>query len=474
MKFQLPPKSWLAIFSSFLLLVACKPVSVLTESDFPCKPPSLKEPSERTKPLKISVNVDGSGSMYGYIKGSTGKNEPPRIINSRYAQTITLLDSVVNLGKGSREEVTLEHYRIGEKETQSITDSQYQKARSPEFYIKTKSNEFPEISSQIDVAIENTDSEEEDQLLILVTDLDQQGNDLNKLNKKIQQTYLNKQLPGYAVGILGIRSEYNHTVFTVNPSLYPTFKYTTEGKNIESYRPFYVVFLGHYQDIVHYVEKMQQKEPSLFEASEFSLFYPNNVVTQITTLQNLPSLPADISRPNSLNNGNVSLEVKSPPYEILDIHPRITDSTPSINYNLPYNPLQDSLLVDNRSIAIETEVFTYDFGTKNFTENNSNSLKRAIQFADWEITENNIEFTSTINLNSISNPGIYIFKINTLAKGLQDEAWWKEWDWTSRVDDKDGSKTHNLLNFMQNLKRTTIDLMEQPSFGYFCYGIQKN
>ena len=114
---------------------------------------------------------------------------------------------------------------------------------------------------------------------------------------------------------MGIRSEYDYTVHSVNKSLYQDFPYKTEEGNIEFYRPFYVVFLGHYQDIVHYVEKMQQKRPNLFDKSKFSLFYPNNT---------------------------------------------------------------------------------------------------------------------------------------------------------------DGSTTNNLLNFMQNLKRTTIDLMEQPDFGYFCYAIQKN
>ena len=444
-------------------MVGCKPVPVFTDAELACKPPAIKKITDRSAPLKISINVDGSGSMYGYIKDNP---------NSRYGQTITLLDSVVNLGSSSRSQVNIEHYRIGEKETQFIEENQYQKARRPEFYTGTNPDEFPKVASHIDVAIENPEGQ--DQLLILVTDLDQQGSDLNKLNKKIQQTYFNKQLPDYAVGILGIKSEYNHTVYSVNQNLYADFPYTTQGKDLESYRPFYVIFLGHYQDIVHYVEKIQQKNPNLFNSSEFSLFYPKKIVTKITTLQNSSSFPQDLIRPASLHNGTVAVEVSSPPYEILEIPKRIDNSKPELNYSLAFNPLKYSLAINNNSIVTTTEVLTYDYASKSFTTNDNDSLKKAINLTDWEITDSDLNFKSQINLDIITNPGIYIFKINAIVNNFQDEEWWKEWDWTSRIDNQDGSKTHNLLNFMENLKRTTVDLMEEPSLGYFCYAIQKN
>ncbi|ELS00618.1 hypothetical protein Xen7305DRAFT_00003190 [Xenococcus sp. PCC 7305] len=461
MKFRVQLKSWLTICSTFFMVVACRPV-LFTNDQLPCDPPSVDKAPDISAPLKISINVDGSGSMYGYVKNNS---------SSRYAQTITLLDSVVNLGSGSRSQVEIEHYRIGEKTTQLIKENQYQKARLAEFYTG-ESPEFPEVSSHLDVAIENP--EEEDQLLILVTDLDQQGSDLNKLNKKIQRTYFNKQLPGYAVGILGIRSEYNHTVYSVNKSLFPDFEYTTQGEELESYRPFYVVFLGHYQDIVHYVEKIQQKKPDLFNTSEFSLFYPEHIVSKITTLQNSASFPPDLIRPSSLQNGKVAVEVTSPPYEIIEAPKRIDNSRPNLKYTLPFTPLKYSLPINNNSIITQTEVFTYNFDSESFTANNSDSLNKAINLTDWKITDDNLNFTSTINLDSITNPGIYIFKINAMVKNFQDEEWWSQWDFSSRTSDRDGSKTHNLLNFMENLKRTTIDLMEEPSIGYFCYAIQKN
>ncbi|MDJ0901001.1 MAG: hypothetical protein QNJ55_19535 [Xenococcus sp. MO_188.B8] len=461
-KFRVPLKFWLILFPALLIVAACKPVSVVTNSELPCKPPPLKEIANRSTPLKISINVDGSGSMYGYIKNDS---------NSRYAQTITLLDSVVSLGKHSRSaKPSIEHYRIGERTTQEITANQYQKAKLPEFYTGT-SSEFPKVTSHLDVAIENP--EDEEQLLILITDLDQQGTDRNKLNKKIEDTYFNKQLPNNAVGILGIKSEYNHTVYSVDKNIYKDFDYTTQGKELELYRPFYVIFLGHYKDIIHYLEKMKQKDPEFFDTSEFSLFYPDRVATKIATLHNLPSLPQDIIRPSSLQSGKVAVEVKSPPYEILEIPKRIDNDNFDINYSLSFTPLKYSLPINYNSIITETEILTYDL--QSFTPNNSIiSLKKAINLNSWEITNNNLKFTNTIDINSIPDPGIYIFNINAMAESFLDEDWWHQWDFSSKTSDQDGSKTYNLLNFMKNLKQTTVDLMEQPSIGYFCYAIQKN
>lgn len=463
-KFRVPLKSWFTLFPILLFVVACKPVSVFTNSDLACDPPSPNEPVDESQLFKISINVDGSGSMYGYIKNNA---------NSRYAQTITLIDSVVSLGKHSRlVKPNIEHYRIGERTTQSITDAQYQKAKFPEFYIGT-SSEFPQVTSQLDVAIEKP--EDEDQLLILITDLDQQGSDRNKLNKKIEDSYFNKQLPGNAVGILGIKSEYNHTVYSVDSRLYQDFTYTTQEKDPESYRPFYVVFLGHYQDIIHYVDKMKQKDPNLFNNSEFSIFYPNKIVTKKTTFaNNFPDLPPDLDRPSSLQKDQVALEVTTPPYEKIEIPKRIDNSKPNIDYSLPFTPLKYSLPINSNSITTQTDILTYNYAEEAFTPNNSNALKQAINFTNWEITGNNLNFTNTLNIDSLPDPGIYIFQVNAIVNSFQEESWWKEWDWTSRIDNQDGSKTHNLLNFMKNLKQTTTDLMEEPSIGYFCYAIQKN
>ena len=402
--------------------------------------------------------------MYGFIKDNA---------NSHFAQAISLLDSVVSLGRHSRpEKPSIEHYRIGEKTTQAISDAQYQKAKFPEFYTG-KTSEFPPVTSQIDVAIENPEGE--DQLLILITDLDQQGSDRNKLNKKIENTYFNRQLPGNAVGILGIKSEYNHTVYSVDSRLYQNFTYTTQGKEPEAFRPFYLIFLGHYQDIIHYVDKMKQKEPNLFNNSEFSIFYPNKLTTNIASFSNnLPSLPPDLDRPSSLQKDQVAVEVSTPPYEKIEIHKRIDNSKPNIKYSLPFTPLKYSLPINSNSITTQTEISTYNYTKENFTANNSNDLKQVINFTDWEITDNNLNFTNTLDIDSIPEPGIYIFKVNAIVNSFQEESWWKEWDWTSRIDNQDGSKTHNLLNFMKNLKQTTTDLMEEPSIGYFCYAIQKN
>ncbi|MEM7590044.1 MAG: hypothetical protein AAF383_00715 [Cyanobacteria bacterium P01_A01_bin.83] len=464
MNFRFQVQNLAVAVSSIFFCVACQPL-VFKDSDLPCQVPELAPVNvDNSAPLKVSVNVDGSGSMYGYVKDNS---------NTRYIETLKLIDTVLHVGKSSRSpEPTIEFYRVGETQTQSISSNQYQQARTGDFYTGLNDN-FPKVSSHLDVAI--VKPEEEEQLLILVTDLDQEGKDLNRLNKAIQTTYLNQAQEGQAVAVLGIKSEYNHTVYTIDKDVYPDFSYDTTGKDPEAYRPFYVVFIGPYQDITHYYEKMQNKNPELINAGEFSVFNPDALVKQIATLQNFPSkLPQDIFRPSSLQSNKVAVEVKSPPYDLLEIHSKIAEQNPKIDYTAPLSLLPHTPDLDPQSIATETEVFTYDPNAEKFIPAANSSIEKMINLNSWNLTDNQLQFTNTLDLKSFPSPGIYLLKVNAIAEKLSDESWWQEWDRISRTSDADGSKTYNLLNFMQNLKVTTTDLIEQPAIGHFCFAIQKN
>lgn len=466
--FRVRVQNLVVAVSTISFCIACQPL-IVDEEKFPdlaCQVPPLASATQvdNSSPLRVSVNVDGSGSMYGYVKNNA---------NTRYINTLKLLDTVLHVGKQSRSQVSTEYYRVGETKIQPITPNQYQQARTGDFYTG-KNPDFPPVNSKLDVAIVKPQAE--DQLLILITDLDQEGRDQNKLNKAIQQTYLKQSQPGQAIAVLGIKSEFNHTVYSIDKDVYPDFLYKTLGKDPEDFRPFYVLFMGSYQDIMHYYDKMQRKNPDLINASKFSVFYPDSIEQQTATLKNLPNqLPQDIRRPNSLKSGSVVVEVASPPYEILEIHPRIDATTnPSISYSANFNTLEHTPKIDVQSISTETKVLAYDPNSEKFTPSNNNSLKSIINTSDWDITNNQLKFTNTLNLKSIPSSGIYLVKINALAKKLSDEPWWLEWDRQSKVSDTDGSKTYNLLNFMQNLKLTTTDLIEEPAIGHFCYAIQKN
>jgi hypothetical protein len=73
--------------------------------------------------------------------------------------------------------------------------------------------------------------------------------------------------------------------------------------------------------------------------------------------------------------------------------------------------------------------------------------------------------------------GIYFFTIDTIAKDLQEQPWWEEWN-STEANRNDGSKTFHISKFLRQLKKLTTDIMtrenSQTVLGRFCYAIQKD
>lgn len=85
-----------------------------------------------------------------------------------------------------------------------------------------------------------------------------------------------------------------------------------------------------------------------------------------------------------------------------------------------------------------------------------------------DISDEQMTFTTQINSSAIQ-PGVYIFTANVKAKEIKEQPWWREWN--STEGNLDGSKTHNLLPFLEDLKQDLRPLAKP--IGHFCYVIQK-
>jgi hypothetical protein len=97
-----------------------------------------------------------------------------------------------------------------------------------------------------------------------------------------------------------------------------------------------------------------------------------------------------------------------------------------------------------------------------------------LKINDWKVTENQLGFVPKIDPSKIQ-PGVYFVTVDAVAKKLEKQTWWKEW--SANEDSKDGSKTNNLLRFLEEIQTITTDLMNvqanQSVIGRFCYSIQK-
>lgn len=451
----------------FLLLMligittACIPETI---EDLSCDPPTMTDKSPSLdappEPINISLNIDGSESMPGYLTNGA----------SRYIKTIQLLDRTFSISD------LVEYYRVGGPEKQKISRSKFLEAIKERFYYEDR------VTSNLTGAI--APQKEGKELLVLITDLYQNQGDVTAVNKKIRQHYLNKE--GYAAGILAIRSEFNGKVYVVGSNRDNfNFPYNTEGKPREKFRPFYVIFLGPYKHILYYFEKLKRDGGELIKNSEFTIFSPNNIINDLSVMSELknPGEPiSGLKRPFSLNNGKVAIEFpKRKEFELLEIIPNFSKEIP-IEYKVNLPILNEYTLPPsaNSIKAKISESKYFDESTTEFISSEAIMAKKlfnSMQFSNWEVGKNrDLSYTNTIKPNELPQANIYLFKVDVVANGLGEQDWWQNWNCEDRDCENDGSKTHNLEHFLQGLKSLTNDLMENNPIvlARLCYGIQKN
>jgi hypothetical protein len=436
---------WLVAIAACLLMTSCKPKTVIPT----CVPLSESNSiiDQKSDSITTIIQIDGTPSMQGFTKNFT---------NSRYAQTLDLLDRASTTTWKSSQ---VQYFRFGTAK-QQIDRQAYLQAKLPEFY----TGENPAFRvSQIESAIVPA---AKDRISIIVTDLYQKNSDTNLLLKKLKEDYLQK---GYAVGILAIRSEFDGIVYDVGIKN-TQFPYSTQGKNLDKFRPFYVLVLGSYGNISNYFNEIKKTSGSLIKNEQFTIFYPQ-IVRQASTFQveSLPDLPKGIRRLKTINDGKVLLKVDDQPIEIININ-KNTDNNYSINYQVPYTALPYTLPVEPAAVTISSVAQSFNTTTKNFQSFNG---KKALQLNDWKTNKNNISFVTKIDANDLDS-GVYLFTVDALPQDLKTWGWWDKWN--SNESSFDGAKTNNLLPFFQGLKSLTTELItvNKANIGRFCYAIKKN
>ncbi|MEA5583285.1 hypothetical protein VB620_18305 [Nodularia harveyana UHCC-0300] len=459
---------WFFIAGVITFLTSCTPVAL--KDKLTCEIPDIKNNVAKSDKLKVAIYVDGSGSMLGYVKDG----------ETNYVKALKAIRNLFELtGK-----LPVEYYRNGNP-NQKITGGEYYSyGGSPIFYDGSNAK-FKAVSSPIDAAIIAPDKNE-DKMTVIITDLEQNSGDVTKLTKKIQEVYFNEDRKNYAVGIWAIKSEFNGTVYLQESNNLKTFAYNT-GKQSDKFRPFYVLVIGPYNDIQYYFEQLQKYDSQqLMANSNLIIFHSENVIQNISSLDNsLTSLPKGVTRPISLVKAGVSV-TKGNGSELLQIDNRQQDNV-TINYSVPFLPSQYSLFfdTDTKSITSKVEVEKFDQFDKKFNPVAASDINSAIQLQNWQILdkENKLTFSALIEPNKFPEPGVYKFKFDMFAERLKSPSWWRQWDWQSRSSEQDGSKTHNLEEFLIGLKNRTETLRKGESnntrdnnllIGRFCYGIQKN
>jgi len=459
---------WILVIGTALVVTACAPHQVESVCPPPDAQPTLEQPN-----VNIEVYVDGTPSMEGYVSNP----------DSRYSQTIEKLLRVlkvepVGLDGQPRPLGGTAYFRLGNRpdgrKLDAISEAEYRQAKLSDFYSGTSLPRLPLLQvAEIDAAIVPPPSDR-NKLTIIITDLYQREEDTAKIVTNLQKYVEASQQRG-AVGILGIRSEFNGTIYSESPVGPGDFFY---AMNSAPTRPFYVVFVGHLDDVHFYLDKLK-RELQFGEGIEAMILSPYRLHHSVAFLNrqngdNLsPEQRRQISIPiSSVKQGGLVVNLTDPhvqPFSLRQTEPLTWPTQTALS------PISHVLMPSQ--LEIGTTAHSFDPQTKSFIPDAS--LQQALSVPAVPLSGEALSVEAQINPGAISTSGIYFFQadatVNTsVDMPLEEPEWWSTWSGTKSR--REGNKTTDLSLFMTDLKNRMVSLMRQQPLlvSRLCYVIHKN
>ena len=345
----------------------------------------------------------------------------------------------------------------------SIKREDYLKADKPIFYPNTKDLKETRIQNVIQQANESD-------LTLVVTDLFQESADINVLISLIKEKYVKKNI---AVGILAIKSQFNGTVYNVGTND-RTFNWAS-GDDPSKFRPFYILAFGKHGDINNYFEKFDAETRSFetFDNKDAGFSIKKRIIFSRYLVEKPASLlDAKITPNNSVAKLAAGILVKT---------------------SSPKNPFREFTVGENA----DGEVFTAEIplALLNNTTDFSNELKAEIQSSTCggktnnQITEppiiveavmpdkQKIRLSVKVTGRKLIAQTTNVFRIILRPKSFTPPAWVGEWNmtgeqveqWFKNKKEFQGSRTHNLSQFLSALWIATEEEFHPKIADFYCF-----
>jgi hypothetical protein len=409
-------------------------------SILPCQTKELEKSKATDTTSKISLVIDGSMSMLGYVTTP----------NSRYSQTLNLLDSIVGKKEGT------EFFRV-EAERKQI-ERPGVKAQQAGFYTGTSSL----IAKAFEQNIKGKGGKEDpNQLIAVITDLQPDSGDVNLIGQHIDR-YLKKD--GYAVAIWGIKSEFEGKVYPPNNT--PAFNYSTKGKGIDKGRPFYILIAGPEAAINNLVTQVKNNGGSLFDKnSELTVFSPSHSIDKIAYAKKLKEVPTGFSTPETLNAGGKTIDGEGQPVQLLELN----DRTEAQKIEFDFDSSIKSDVLSTLKLDPAMTLSSYDTEQKKFVDTKDQSAFKL----EPKISGDRMALSLNIKPEDLKKGTYYINADLQVADVVNAPKNWAKWDDATA---KDGSKTQDLNNFIRNINISMSDITkgQKTTVARLCLAIQKN
>lgn len=431
--------------------------------------PDISDMNPISENLVARIYFDATLSMQGFVVPGL----------TRYAKICPDLESVIV--SGWRDE-TVSFFRFGEK-VESIDRSIYLQAGYKSFYEQTHIfrktyieevilheeqlvNAQMEASSTPEDATEEITPEEpaeanktENQLVVIVTDLFQDDSDITLLIDLLKEKYIQK---GYEVGLFGLRSQFDGTVYDIGIGAGSSLRYRSND-DPKTFRPFYLLVLGRHADIAHYFNSLKENNPDAQ-----TVIFSRYLVSPL------------LSFGSTSINGNASIKVSNlnkvnyvPEDPCLLQYEIVKNSLPAkiSAKGMKYAPLQHAMFFDADTFEVSSiiakckddEETRIDLDARRCIEVTSTLSKN-----DNGNDELNVDFS--LDAQSLSGETVYLYEV-TLRPNVntfQAPEWCSEWD---MGDERNGAKTLNLVNFVRGLTETTAREHHQKIkiAQFYCY-----
>jgi len=427
----------LAIFVSFIS--GCnKATETISSKQPPGLPQDTLAMSGASKAPSVNVFLDASVSMRGYV---------PVEGQSHYTEVLSAMESAIISGWPNGQ---AGFFKFGSV-IEPLPERAYLKASSQGFYIE-KDTKIEEVIQASVV----------DDLTVIVTDLFQSDSDVTLLIKLITDKYIAQ---GYAVGIVGIQSEFQGLIYDVGLNRHK-FAYDSGIEDTSRFRPFYLLMLGKHADILHYHESLRRSlitstiEPSVFIISKYLnnpiLDFRSSTIKKMNKLVEVESLYAgerqeltkQLKLKASKNESDAhNLELDLGPLQLLPYAPVLNNGQLDVSVDICS---ADKSLLIMPTLLVDAKLQGQTIGIK-------------LDFLPKDIAE------STTYLADIS--------IRPKADLIATPAWIRSWNmdsskirhWVEKPDEFEGFTTLNLHRFVDGLWRANWQLHKPIIARLYCY-----
>jgi hypothetical protein len=376
--------------------------------------------------VRVDVYLDATVSMAGYVAGGT----------SNYIRFLDELEA--SLGSAWKR-ADVHFYKFG-RQSREIDRAGLRAARTTAFYGEKGMSEVTGIDQVISCERPST-------VAVVVTDLFQREGDVNAIVAAIKSRCFQR---GVSVAVLGVRSQFNGTVYDANVPAYPL----ASTSDTSTFRPFYALIFG---DAANLDRLFQSLKNQPFVDDRNFVLVSNEIVRDYKVTMSKPP------RSKELNARNAS-----GPYEFnFDLLKGAGAATMIADIELTPNPNAPPF----RAEGLTLTAYRRSGGARAAKPDSTATRDITLQ----GVTGGDGKLRATLGLTIADPPGTYSYQLllrTGAINGFGVPAWVSDFSSENPSARSDANRTLNLAKFVSDLRRAASSV-QQPAVAKWYVNVRK-